>query len=228
MKIGLAYSAFFHQIKRFYPELEVINPSSVGKYDLVIFSGGEDINPELYGENNEYSSININRDNIEREILQRAVYYNKKILGICRGHQLINACLGGKLSQDMMIKLGINHEYNHKLEFDTETIVTRNFDIVNSLHHQAVIRPGRRLNVTSTYKGIIESTESEDIITVQFHPELMEETKFFSDVKNWVENKKETTKVKKEPTLRYHLSDFSGAVYNIDQNDEPRDVEDNF
>jgi len=161
---------------------------------LIIFSGGEDINPAIYGKKNTHSHFSLLRDQVELEVLERSLKENKKIFGVCRGHQLINAFLGGDLIQDLFLDLKIDHESYHPLEIENENYLTpKFFDSVNSMHHQGVIKEGKNLIPTSFYKGIIESCESENIITVQFHPEFMgrQSKEFFSYLKNWKDKGKE-------------------------------------
>jgi len=172
------------------PVLE-FEEASVEDSNLVIFSGGEDINPKIYGEENTYSFYNKKRDSIELKILEECLKLNKKILGVCRGHQLINAYLGGKLVQDLYYDLNISHGGTHKLEFLTKnSSIKDHFRFVNSMHHQGVIKAGKNLVATSEFKGVLESCENENIITTQFHPEFMQDTQaksFFNYIKLWKE-----------------------------------------
>lgn len=199
MKIIQAYPAFFSSFKHYLPELQLaygytadgedyLYKDLVYDADLIVFSGGEDINPILYGEDNRHSYFNADRDLLELEILRMGIALGKKLLGVCRGHQLINAHLGGKLVQDLRSDLKINHPGFHKLKDIAEnSFAGRYFSSgVNSLHHQGVIKAGEGLNVTSFYGGVIESTENENIITVQWHPEFMGDSyDFFENIKLW-------------------------------------------
>jgi len=160
--------------------------------DLVIFTGGEDINPTLYGEENRWSAFNNSRDYAERFVFEQCVQFNKKMLGVCRGHQLLNALTGGLLAQDLLRDLGVTHSGGHAFDWvapEESWIVPQTFRRVNSMHHQAVIRPGTGLTPTSSFRGVIESCESENILTVQFHPEFMNDTQareFAKRVESWV------------------------------------------
>lgn len=146
--------------------------------ELVIFTGGSDINPSIYGQANKYSSFNPERDTAEIEVLRRSLALGKKILGVCRGHQLINAYLGGILVQDIPTQLNVLHDADHNLEIVNEGGVIPNlFDRVNSMHHQGVVKCGEGLVPTTYWKGVYESTENKQILTVQFHPEWMPDHK---------------------------------------------------
>ena len=193
--IVLATRPFIYSFERcFKQRIPVIyeDNSKLQDAKLVIFSGGEDINPEIHGQENTYSYFSPKRDESELEILKESLKMNKKILGVCRGHQLINAFLGGKLVQDLYHDLNITHGGGHQLIYLTQESIIRNmFFRVNSLHHQGVIIAGKGLIPTSEFKGVIESCENNNIITVQFHPEFMincpESENFFSYLKQWKE-----------------------------------------
>ena len=71
-------------------------------FDGFIFAGGDDLNPELYHQAKaEYcGKLNQKRDEMEPKLLKNVLEADKPVLGICRGIQLLNACLGGTLYQD--------------------------------------------------------------------------------------------------------------------------------
>lgn len=67
--------------------------------DLVLFTGGEDVTPSIYGEKKgKFTSNNTERDKIERSIFGQ-LYYKTPKLGICRGAQFLTVMAGGKLIQ---------------------------------------------------------------------------------------------------------------------------------
>lgn len=177
--IGITSGAFALHFRDIVKHLNM-NPvklsrmKSIDNCELIIFTGGSDINPEIYHQTNTSSYISaysIMRDDFEVALLNIAISLGKKVLGVCRGHQLINAALGGQLIQE--IATIQPHGGYHPL-YDTSGIVGHFFENVNSIHHQGVVVPGVGLTPTSRYGGVIESTESEQILTVQFHPEVME------------------------------------------------------
>ena len=58
--------------------------------DGLLLSGGVDIDPIYYGNNNNYSfGTDVKRDMYERELIRAFTDLNKPILGICRGFQLL-------------------------------------------------------------------------------------------------------------------------------------------
>lgn len=97
--------------------------------DLVVFTGGADISPSIYGEKPHPTTYpNPERDAFEVEAFNTAVQLNKHIIGICRGAQLGCAMSGGKLIQDQG-----NPFHKHKLyTYDKKEIK------MTSIHHQAM------------------------------------------------------------------------------------------
>src|SRR5690554_6474901 len=71
--------------------------------DGFLITGGYDINPEYFGEKNNGKSLNCNAslDKIDRDIVEHVKNTKKPLLGICRGHQVINVFFGGTLYQDI-------------------------------------------------------------------------------------------------------------------------------
>ncbi len=73
-------------------------PAETEECDGVIFSGGEDLHPELYGKPEFESEFGLKeiipeRDQFEYEVIAKAFTAKKPVLGICRGLQLINVFL---------------------------------------------------------------------------------------------------------------------------------------
>jgi len=190
------HSIFAHNFKL---PTSIINKIPEEIFDLYVFSGGGDISPKIYKQNNTASyGINLIRDKFELALLYQAIHHNKKIFGICRGHQLINAGLGGSLYQSIS-NIYNNHGTYHELKKINDGIVPNCFDITNSLHHQAVNIPGKHLVATSEYNGCIESTENNQIITTQFHPEIMSDSGlFFTKLIEWASKPLDTNLYNKE------------------------------
>jgi len=203
IKVGLAFPAFFGSFKEIFPELELIGSKDPKSFDLILFSGGEDISPRFYGQPLTYSvGINPYRDDVENNILREVYNSQVKILGVCRGHQLINVVLGGVLVQDIKLCLGENHSYSHPITVTKDnSLIGKCFNHVNSLHHQGVVNVGSKINVTAIHGRIVEATESKQIITTQFHPEFMvgkEPEEFFKLIRLWVTDYEKLVKMIKE------------------------------
>lgn len=163
--------------------------SPPSQFDALCLTGGGDIDPAWYGDENETSKRIIPaRDSIELALAARALDSDIPILGICRGFQLLNVAFRGRLVQ--------NVDAHEAGEFGP-TMHTRvvaapgshlsaacgldEFDI-NSRHHQAVTPEllAKGLRATLTVDGLIEAFESTRhrwVVGVQWHPERVDEVK---------------------------------------------------
>ena len=158
--------------------------------DGIIFSGGGDPNPLLFGEEpiRELHGITPERDVQELLLVRMAHDRQIPMLGICKGVQMINAALGGTLYQDIYVQMEgerLKHSQeqdrrfpSHTVSIVPETILERLFGAklaVNSFHHQACkdVAPCLRVSAMSP-DGVIEAVESAEhksILGVQWHPE---------------------------------------------------------
>lgn len=75
---------------------DVKNPKDI---DLVLFTGGEDVNPGIYNQNiGKHTHINMSRDKKEMDTFYKFQNHSF-MLGICRGSQMMTVLSGGKLIQ---------------------------------------------------------------------------------------------------------------------------------
>ena len=163
----------------------VINCPNVldASFDGLILCGGSDICPKYYGKEIDGSvKIDLERDEYEIAYLREFLKTGKPILGICRGHQLLNVILGGTLIQDIPNK-AIHTQINgndrfHKVKAEKNSIFEKLYGkefYTNTSHHQAIDTLGEGLVPTLYADNIIEGCEhkTKPYITVQFHPERM-------------------------------------------------------
>lgn len=148
--------------------------------DLVCFTGGEDVHPSYYGEENVASYTNINRDKYEIGILEKAKELDIPCVGICRGGQFLNVMAGGKMWQDVD-NHGIagTHGVMIHLEGEDEQTIQ-----CSSTHHQMMrVGPdseliGIAMPSLSTYKTNAEGTVNrldEDKgadVEIVYHPKI--------------------------------------------------------
>ena len=172
-----------------------IHVENMEEADIVLFTGGEDVSPSLYGEENVLSFSNPDRDMYEKTMFEEACKNNKNIIGICRGSQLLTALNGGKLIQDVT-----NHALasGHNIRILNKDLIMR----ATSTHHQMMypfnlpkedykligVSEKRRSTHYLTANGRIISDLDEFIpyepeivyyyktrsLAIQPHPELME------------------------------------------------------
>jgi putative glutamine amidotransferase len=163
------------------------------RLDGLLLTGGGDIDPALYGAeplNSTVREIRISRDQTEIQMSQWAAESDMPLLGICRGHQVVNVALGGDLYMDIPAQIpdALTHDTHgiqpldylaHRVTLAPESklaaILGATAVETNSRHHQAVRKIGDRLAVTGQADdGIIEALEIPDaryFISVQWHPE---------------------------------------------------------
>ncbi|ADO68343.1 gamma-glutamyl-gamma-aminobutyrate hydrolase family protein [Stigmatella aurantiaca] len=173
-----------------------IEPSSVsswmGKFDGLILTSGQDVDPASYGAKCEVEytakargfgtpyerplslAPDAKRDKVELALYQAAKERRLPILGVCRGMQLINVAEGGTLHQEIPPASSVRHELDedgwinyHSLILQPDTlsaeILGRNAYFISSIHHQAVNVLGRGLRASATAEdGIVEMIEHTD------------------------------------------------------------------
>ncbi len=153
----------------------------------LIIGGGNDIGPEHYGGNlNAKVKLDPERDRLEIGWIKLALERRIPMLGICRGAQLINVVLGGKLYED--IRPIRRRTYNRPGLLPTKQLRLAPDSIlaavcgkvrlrINSLHHQAIKDPGKDLKVVGwdldEITQAVECSSGRAIIGVQWHPEYL-------------------------------------------------------
>ena len=168
--------------------------SMLTRLDGILFSGGGDIDPVLFGgeEHPEVNFIDADRDRIEIQLVKIAVQTSTPIFGICRGIQSINVALGGTLYTHIPDQLNsdLHPRYVegadrssliHEVNIESGTIISRILEStvvqVNSLHHQGIskLAPGL-VAAGHAPDGLIEAVEMPEhlfCIAVQWHPEWL-------------------------------------------------------
>ncbi|MFA3793024.1 gamma-glutamyl-gamma-aminobutyrate hydrolase family protein [Aliiglaciecola sp. SL4] len=207
-------------------------------FDGVIIGGGSDIHPDNYTKQalpkversmwlkmkealvypmeflsrfstGEYDKA---RDAMEQEFIDYAMEHDKPILGICRGHQLLNAELGGSMYQStlplLQEKMRIRSPFPRKKVIYTKDNTLIN-DIVgddpirvNAIHSQAIAEPADSLEVTGKEKAginqVVESKDSDNVLGVQWHPEYLFYMKTHRRIFQWLVQQAKNSKNNKE------------------------------
>jgi putative glutamine amidotransferase len=161
--------------------------------DGVLFTGGGDVQPSLYGEtpHASFEAAEPGRDAFEIDLARRAMEANLPVLAICRGIQVLNVARGGTLVQHIPeLPDSVNHSVRepayaiaHDVWISEGSLLARlmrdrmagDACAVNSRHHQAVKTVGDGLIATATAPdGVIEAVEDPHqrfCLGVQWHPE---------------------------------------------------------
>ncbi|MFD1397060.1 gamma-glutamyl-gamma-aminobutyrate hydrolase family protein [Kroppenstedtia eburnea] len=158
--------------------------------DGLLLTGGDDIDPSLFGEEPlpGLGEVEPERDRMEIALARRMVKAGKPVLAICRGCQILCIALGGDMYQDLYsqredliqhVQRGPREYLSHSIQIREGTLLSQIAGAdrirVNSFHHQAVRRlpDGVILSATAP-DGVTEAFEgsgSAFVMGVQWHPE---------------------------------------------------------
>jgi putative glutamine amidotransferase len=170
--------------------------------DGIVLTGGEDINPLMYGDSSNLQlceKMDFRRDTIEKILFDFSLSEQIPFIGVCRGMQMMNVAYGGTLYGDLPTEIGelVTHRNNGEVMHDI--VVARNNHAyttmifpqdpntlfrdtifsVNSWHHQGLkdIPEGIKVIATSC-DGLPEAIAMDKyihpfMIAVQFHPERL-------------------------------------------------------
>ena len=195
-----------YDYKRIFDDLDILlipvvsgeNLEQIVNYcdGLVVTGSTNNVNPRYYGEK-PVDGINYNYDDfpLVRDIVNKFAAVNKPIIGICAGIQEINVIFGGTLYQDIKGHY-LKDESKHSVKIIEGTVL---FDIydkkeieVNSFHRQAIKEIAKDFKISAVSNdGIIEGIEKDNIIAVQWHPEVMNNDMVFKKIINKLFNNRD-------------------------------------
>jgi len=147
--------------------------------DLVQFTGGEDVSPDLYGERSHPRTFhNPNRDKQEKRIFDQARELGLPMAGICRGGQFLNVMNGGKMYQDVdNHAIGGTHKA-HVNGFigDVDVTSTHHQMMRPNLFREHIVLMSAKLATRKEYMGglpvgrVVHKTNEDDVESI-YYPE---------------------------------------------------------
>jgi putative glutamine amidotransferase len=171
---------------------------TLDRLDGLLFSGGSDLDPELYGQDAhaETNGIVAERDRAEVALLEAALERDMPVLAVCRGSQVLNVALGGDLVQHLPDVVGDEkHKHtpgvfaDHDVEVVPDTLlydILGNHAPVKSHHHQGYGKLGMGLREAARAEdGTVEALEDPGrrfAIGVLWHPEAGEDFALFDEL----------------------------------------------
>ena len=177
----------------FMPETELKNLYE--RLDGILFAGGNDINPQLYGEALAPLTVDVSleRDRVESTLIAWALADNKPVFAICRGFQLLNIHLGGSLYQDISTQVAGTSDHQLSTKNQDYTYIAHQLKLApnsrlaaitgsgvmkaNTHHHQGIKKLADGLEASAwSEDGIIEAIECPAklfVLGVQCHPESL-------------------------------------------------------
>ncbi len=192
-KLKIAIPGVGSQTKNYFAALQALGaePELVkigcdpANYDGLLLPGGVDVEPWRYGQENRGSlAMDAELDALQFTVLDAFVRAGKPILGICRGHQVINVYFGGTLIQhlptsDSHTRDELQRDRAHLTSAEPGSFLAGLYGTrfsTNSAHHQATDRLGDGLRtVQRASDGTAEAAchETLPVWSVQWHPERM-------------------------------------------------------
>jgi putative glutamine amidotransferase len=177
------------------PHLE--NPAALRLiYELIdglLLPGGLDIHPKFYGQEPHpaLDPVDVGLDRTETTMLPWALEDDMPVLGICRGHQVLNVVMGGTLIQDIYTEYATTIDHRESFKRKIRDFLAHDMAVkrdtrlheltgedrvwVNTSHHQAIDKTAPGLIATAwSPDGIVEGIESPElrfVLAVQCHPE---------------------------------------------------------
>ncbi len=161
----------------------------------LLLTGGTDINPALYDDStnaDRCTTIDDYRDELELRLIDSAMAWGMPILGVCRGHQMLNVAFGGSLIIDIPSDFDttVSHRCQdasscfHAVDLDSNSMLSEISGLttgtVNSNHHQGIKRLSTELKIVAYSRDSLpeavewaDTSRKQFMMGVQWHPERL-------------------------------------------------------
>ena len=166
--------------------------------DGLLFSGGSDVDPDLYDQRSHAETVGVvpERDRSELALLQGALARDMPVLAVCRGSQVLNVARGGDLVQHLPDVVGDDkHKHTPGTFADHDVTLEQGTRLasllgdrapVKSHHHQGFGQLGDGLRIAAHAEdGTIEAVEDPTrrfTLGVLWHPEAGEDLRLFEEL----------------------------------------------
>src|SRR5215210_1836508 len=204
VEAALVPAAYVQALERAGARPVLIPPSEQGveetleAVDGLLFSGGSDLDPDLYEQEPHDATFGVvpQRDRAELALLQAALARDMPVLAVCRGSQVLNVARGGDLVQHLPDVVGDDkHKHTPGTFGDHDVTLEQGTRLaallgerapVKSHHHQGLGTVGHGLRVAAhADDGTIEAVEDPSrrfALGVLWHPEAGEDLKLFEEL----------------------------------------------
>jgi gamma-glutamyl-gamma-aminobutyrate hydrolase PuuD len=147
------HDPFPNQFNEFVAEMEWTLTPTLQEAHIVVFTGGADVDPQLYGDVRHYkTSISSARDAIDLDMFNYCVENDLFMVGICRGGQFLNVMLGGSMVQDVSGHATREGHDTYIIDPAGELLPHYKYK-ATSTHHQMMI-PGAKASLYAAAQGI--------------------------------------------------------------------------
>ena len=180
------------------PPSEEAIEETLDALDGLLFSGGSDLDPELYGADPhpETNGVRPERDRAEIALLEAALERDMPVLAVCRGSQVFNVARGGDLVQHLPEVVGDEkHKHTPGVFADHDVDVMAGTRLGQLLGDRAPVKSHHHQGYGRLGKGLVESAKAEDgtieafedpshrfALGVLWHPEEGEDVRLFEQL----------------------------------------------